>query len=307
MIDRFLLAANAPATQPVHAWATIVGQIMSLWRGFLQLLPQLFMALIVVALTAGVAKIATFVIRRTLKHTRMRGSLRDLLRQLIYIVIWTTGLLAAAMIIFPTLTPGGLLATLGLTSIAIGFAFKDIFENFFAGILILWRFPFELGDFIECEGLSGQVEEVTIRMTLIRQVNGELVVVPNGFLFKNPVNVLTSRKLRRVTIICGVAYGEDVDESRKVIASAVGRCQTASKDNPIQVFAQEFAESSINFEVTWWTGSTPLDVRKSKDEVVSAVKRALDDAGIEIPFPYRTLTFKQPLETVAVERNGHRS
>lgn len=273
-------------------------------RGFLETLPMFAIACIVLLITAIGARIATFIIRRLLGRTRLRGSLQDLIRQLAYIAIWTIGLLAASMIVFPTLTPGGLLATLGLTSIAIGFAFKDIFENFFAGILILWRFPFELGDFIECEGIAGQVEEITIRMTLIRQVDGELVVVPNAFLFKNPVNVITSQKLRRITVICGVAYGEDADESRGVIARAVESCKTVAKNKPIEIFAQEFASSSINFEVTWWTGSTPLEVRQSKDEVVAAVKRGLDDAGIEIPFPYRTLTFKEPLHIQRSEGEG---
>jgi len=67
----------------------------------------------------------------------------------------------------------------------------------------------------------------------------------------------------------------------------------------VQIFAQAFGASSIDFEVTWWTGSSPLEIRRSRDEVVASVKRALDDAGIEIPFPYRTLTFKQPLHTVS--------
>ncbi|QSP94916.1 mechanosensitive ion channel family protein [Marinobacter salinisoli] len=63
----------------------------------------------------------------------------------------------------------------------------------------------------------------------------------------------------------------------------------------IEIFAQAFGSSSIDFEITWWTGSRPIDIRKSKDEVIEAVKAALDNAAIEIPFPYRTLTFKEPL------------
>ncbi len=72
----------------------------------------------------------------------------------------------------------------------------------------------------------------------------------------------------------------------------------------VQIFAQEFADSSINFEVTWWTGSRPVDIRRSRDKVVAAVKGALDEAGIEIPFPYRTLTFKEPLETLRTDREA---
>ncbi|MEZ5477497.1 MAG: mechanosensitive ion channel family protein [Thiolinea sp.] len=97
-------------------------------------------------------------------------------------------------------------------------------------------------------------------------------------------------------MICGIAYGEDVDTSRDVIKRAVENCDSVNTGvHGVQVFAQEFADSSINFEVTWWTGSKPVDIRRSRDEVIAAVKRALDDAGIEIPFPYRTLTFSEPL------------
>jgi len=130
----------------------------------------------------------------------------------------------------------------------------------------------------------------------VRQTDGQLVVAPNAMFFKNPVTIRTARDVRRTTIICGVAYGEDVDEAREVIANAVRSVDAVRDDvRDVQIFAQEFGDSSINFEVTWRTGSRPVDIRASRDKVVAAVKRALDDAGIEIQFPYRTLTFSEPL------------
>jgi len=173
-------------------------------------------------------------------------------------------------------------------SVVIGFAFKDIFENFLAGIIILLRCDMRIGDYIECEG----IEDILVREPHIRLTDDQVVTVPNSMLFKNPLRILTDRSHRRTTIICGVAYGEDVDEARDVIRAAVKDCPGALTDNkPIQIFAQELADSSINFEVTWWTGSSPLDVRQSRDAVVAAVKKALDNAGIEILFPHRALTF----------------
>lgn len=273
--------------------------LQKLWRDFLKRLPLILAGVVVLILTWLVAKIAVSFVDRMAKSSRLRTSLRDLLKQLTVCTVWLTGLMVASVVVFPGMTPGKILTVLGLSSVAIGFAFKDIFENFFAGVLILWRFPFDKGDFIECGDITGKVEDITIRMTEIRQTDGELVVVPNAMLFKEAVHVLTNRKLRRVTVICGVAYDEDVDQSRDVIRDAVEECETVSKSDPVEIFAQEFASSSINFEVTWWAGSTPLERRKSRDEVVAAVKRALDKAGIEIPFPYRTLTFKEPLQTVS--------
>lgn len=273
--------------------------VLNLWAGLLERSPFLVAALVVLVLTWLMARLVSSILSRLLARRRkLKRGFKDLFTQLVSVAIWITGLVIAAIIVFPGMTPGKVLAGLGLTSIALGFAFKDIIENFLAGILILWKFPFDPGDFIRWGDIEGKIEEITIRMTLIRKTDGELVVLPNATLFKDPVYVLTDRDTRRVTVICGVAYGEDVDQSRSVIEQAVRSCKSVNTDLPVQIFAQEFADSSINFEVTWWCGALPVDIRQSRDEVIAAVKRALDAEGIEIPFPYRTLTFKEPLRTV---------
>ncbi|MFN3232945.1 MAG: mechanosensitive ion channel family protein [Alphaproteobacteria bacterium] len=271
------------------------------------MLPQLTVTVILLLITWIIANIASRVYGKVMSRSRLRPSLVSVFQKLITIFIWFAGILISATVLFPDLTPGNLVAGLGLGSVAIGLAFKDTFENFLAGILILAREPMRLGDFIECEGVEGKVEYISIRDTYIRKTNGELVLVPNGFLFKNPLYVVTDKDQRRETIICGIAYDEDVDEAREVIRSAVEGLDTVDASQPVQIFAQAFGDSSINFEVTWWTGSTPVDTRASKDKVVAAVKRALDEAGIEIPFPYRTLTFKEPLNIQRAPDGGEKS
>lgn len=278
----------------------LIKQVREIARGSIEILPQLAVAIGVIFITGMLNKFARMIARRVLGRTKLRQSLKELFSLLISIFVWIIGIMIAAIILFPGLTPSSMLAGLGIGSVAIGFAFKDVFENFLAGIIILFRREMRIGDHIECEGIEGKVSHIAIRESHITQTDGQLVIVPNSILFKNPVTVRTQQDLRRVTIICGVAYDVDVDNARDVISSAVKGCDTVSSDDkPVQIFAQEFASSSINFEVTWWTGSTPLDVRTSRDEVVAKVKRALDDAGIEIPFPYRTLTFKTPVPIAA--------
>ena len=275
--------------------------VFGVWADFVSHIPYLIAGMLVLFFTWVITSLLEHFASRILSRWKRRQSIRDLITRLLVITAWVLGLLLAAMIVFPGLTPARALGGLGLLSVAVGLAFRDIFENFFAGILILWRFPFENGDFIECQGLLGSVEDVTVRMTRIRKTSGELVVVPNSFLFKNPVEVLTNQSKRRVTIIAGIAYGEQVDEAVEVIEQAVKTCGTVDKERSIQIFPQTFGASSIDIEVSWWTDPKPVDIRRSRGEVVSAVKRALDDADIEIPFPYRTLTFKQPL---AVENHS---
>ena len=273
----------------------VIDKLDTFWVGFLKLLPQFGIALAILLVTWMLSVFISKAIGRMFA-TSLRHSLRDLLDRLITVGLWFAGILIAATVAFPSLSAEELIATIGIGSIAVGFAFQDIFENFFAGILILFREPFRIGDYVECKDINGWVQRITIRDTHLRTVSGERVVMPNAMLFKNPVHVITDQPVRRITVICGVAYGEDVDGSRDVIHQAVKGCETVESEKPIEIFAQAFGSSSIDFEVTWWAGSEPADVRRSRDEVVAAVKRALDEAGIEIPFPYRTLTFKHPLD-----------
>lgn len=274
----------------------LVNQLRDIARSAIELLPQLLIALVVILITYAFAKLAKNIARRLLQKTTLRKSLINLLMLFSSLTIWVIGIMIAAIIAFPDLTPTKMLAGLGIGSVAIGFAFKDIFENFLAGIIILLRKEMRINDFISCQGFQGKVESILIRETHIRQTDGELVILPNSMLFKNPLTITTDIEQRRTTIICGVGYGENVDQAREVIKQAVSTCKTVISDSrPIEIFASEFADSSINFEVTWWTGSKPLQVRESRDEVIAAVKSALDKSGIEIPFPYRTLTFNQPI------------
>lgn len=265
------------------------------WRAFIGHVPLILIALLILLVTWGISSLLQTLVDRSLRRPKIRESLRLLIVRLVAILSWVFGILLAAIVLFPGVTPSTLIGGMGVLSIAIGFAFRDIFENFFAGILLLWRFPFENGDFIECGDIEGRVESVQIRLTRIRRVSGELVVMPNAALYKNPVKVLTDEPLRRITVMSGIAYSESLEEAIPLIEKTLTELDTVANDPPIEVFAHGFGSSSMDIEITWWTKPTPLEVRRSRSEVVRAVKVALDDAGIEIPFPYRTLTFKEPL------------
>ncbi len=264
--------------------------------GFLANLPRIGMALVLLVLTGIVVSFATRSLRNVLGRTRMRRALGELLIEIATVGIWIVALFIAAAIAFPSITPANIITGLGLGTVAIGFAFRDIFENFLAGVLILYREPFRLGDCIECARIEGFVEEITARDTHLRQTDGQRVVLPNAMLFKNPVTVRTDKDIRRTTIFCRLAFGVDVDAARKVLRQAVEPLDTASKESEVQIFAHAFTEDGIEFEVTWWTGSRPVDIRRSRDQVIAAVTRALDEAGFKIAIPRRMLVFDTALE-----------
>lgn len=272
-------------------------RLNELYESALRAAPRLAIALGVLILTWAAAAVLSAVWRRVTSRWRQRESLKDLFRQLFGSAVWVCGLLVAANVAFPSLTPGRTLTALGVGSIAIGFAFKDIFENFFAGALILWRFPFENGDFIRCGEIMGRVERTTIRMTLVRQVDGRLLVVPNSLLFKQPVEVLTWRELARVEVVVGVDYSTSLPHAKDVVLAVLRGAETVAQDRPMDVQTVEFSSSSMDLRLLWWTGSRPSEARASIDEVLTGIKTAFDEAGITIPFPQRVLTFANRLET----------
>ncbi|QLC25789.1 mechanosensitive ion channel family protein [Parasphingopyxis algicola] len=270
-------------------------QLGDMAEATVRMLPQLAIGLFILVITWALAKGGRKIAHRFIGKTDIRPSLLTLIETVVTIFIWIIGLFATAAIILPGITPASILAGLGIGAVAIGFAFQDIFENFLAGVLIMIREKMRIGDVIECEGITGKVEKITLRETHIRKLSNEVTIVPNSILFKNPVEIFTDDPGRRHEVVCGVAYDVDLDEAAEVIEEAVKTCDKVDTSRGIDIFATEFNSSSVDYRIRWWSGSKPRDMHESRDQVIRAVKRALDDAGIEIPFPYVTHTFKEPV------------
>tara|TARA_R110002124_G_scaffold129483_1_gene290896 strand:+ start:192904 stop:193770 length:867 start_codon:yes stop_codon:yes gene_type:complete len=276
--------------------APLTEKLDAMWVDFVQTLPDLALGLIVLLITWGISVSAQKFLRTLLRKSHMRRSLVDFFAIIVRSIIWIFGILLVVTIVFPSMTPAKLLAGLGLGSLAVGFAFKDIFENFMAGAMIMLRKPMRIGDFIECEGIEGKVENITIRDTYVRQIDDQLILLPNSYLYKNPVYVRTDKDKRMFSIICGVSYDTDLNKAAKIIRKAVESQEIVDHAKSIDVFACELNSSSIDFTVRWWANSKPIDMHESRDHVIRAIKSALDEEGIEIPFPYQTLTFKEPMK-----------
>lgn len=269
----------------------LIERVQAMIAGFVRTLPQFALALVVLLVTWGVAQVVRSIVRRLVARAGIRPSLVALFATLAGIIVWVFGILVALAVLLPGVTAGSLLTIVGFGSVAIGFAFKDIFENFLAGVLIMMRKKMRIGDQIHCEQVDGRVEQITLRETYLRRLDSQLTIVPNSYLFKNPVRIVTDADLRRHEIIVGVAYDTDLDQAAEVIEGAVRGLELVNRARPVEVFAREFGESSIDFTVRWWSGSKQAEMHRSRDQVVRAIKRALDSAGIEIPFPQRTLHF----------------
>lgn len=274
----------------------LIERVQEMFAGFVRMLPQLALSLLVLAITWVIASLARAAVFRMTRRTRLRPSLIALFVTLTGVLIWLFGILIALAVLLPGVNAGSLLAVLGLGSVAVGLAFKDIFENFLAGVLIMLRKKMRIGDMIECEGVEGRVEQITLRETYLRLLSAELTIVPNAYLFKNPVKIVTDSRRRRHEVIVAVAYGTDPDQAAEVITAAAQSTDVIDNERPVEVFAREFNDSSIDFTVRWWSGSEPLEMHRSRDRVLRAIKISLDRAGIEIPFPQVSNWFREPLQ-----------
>ena len=252
-------------------------------------LPGVTGAIIILLLTRYAAnltqKMSKIAGRRILKSQ----SLRSLLVQTSYVATWVAGTLFAAVIAFPELRLGDIIGLLGLGSVAIGFAFQDIFKNFLAGVLLLLNEPFRLGDQVIIDKFEGTIEDITIRSTQIKTYQGEKIVIPNAIVFTSPVKVLTAMPHRRTDLAIGVDYSTDLTEAMQILLEAVTRVSGVLPTPAPEVDAVDFGESSIDLMVRFWTLPQIAEVRRVKTRVVIALKQACDRAGISIPFPIRTI------------------
>jgi small-conductance mechanosensitive channel len=181
------------------------------------------------------------------------------------------------------------IATLGIGSVAIGFAFQDICKNFLAGILLLLEEPFRIGDEVIIGDYQGKIEQIDIRTTQICTYEGEKVLLPNSTVFTNAVKVRTAYSCRRTDLGVGVDYNTSLPQASQVLAATIQQVEgVMSHPNP-EIDLVNFGDSSIDFVVRYWTRPQQKEVRQIQTKAIAAIKQAFDEASIKIPYPIRTL------------------
>ncbi len=181
-----------------------------------------------------------------------------------------------------------LLAGFGIAGIAVGFAARDTFENFIAGITIFMDQPFRVGDNIEVDGTFGTVQEITLRSTRIRTLKYEIVVMPNLQMINQKVINHTLTGPLRIDINFGIAYKERPQEAREIVMNLPEGDQRLVDERPPTVVVTEMADSSVNMQLRLWI-ENPRQLREVHFDYTERIFNALTGAGIEIPFPHRQL------------------
>ncbi len=282
-------------------------KINQMGRDFMALLPNLLFGLIVFVVFIFIARGVQSGVERLVANRHQSQSLKLLLSRLSYVAALVLGILVTVTIMVPSFTPASLISALGVGGVAIGFAFKDIFQNFLAGVLLLLTEPFKLNDQITYKDFEGTVETIQTRATTIKTYDGRRVVIPNAELFINVVTVNTAYDMRRLQYDVGIGYGDDIAQARQLILEALREVEGVLTEPAPEALVVDLAGSSVNLRARWWINPPRrADIMGAQDRVLEAIKNKLTAHGIDLPFPTQQILLHDQTEATDGDRKAQR-
>tara|TARA_R110002049_G_scaffold293511_2_gene478568 strand:+ start:1673 stop:2494 length:822 start_codon:yes stop_codon:yes gene_type:complete len=230
-----------------------------------------------------VAKILKNIINRLMKRSGMDDMLRKFLSNILYAVLLTFVIIAAISTL--GIQTASLVAVIGAAGLAIGLALQGSLANFAAGVLMIIFRPYKLGDLVEVAGTMGFVEVVDVFTTVLRTPDKTKIIIPNGQIMSDQIINYTESDVRRMELVVGIGYDDDIDKAREVILDAVKKCEHVVAEPAPAVTVAELGDNSVNLAVRPWVISSKY--APASHELNEIVKKALDAAEINIPYPQR--------------------
>ncbi|HSG59441.1 MAG TPA: mechanosensitive ion channel domain-containing protein [Woeseiaceae bacterium] len=240
-------------------------------------------ALVIFFVGKWVANLIARAIRTLMQKQQVDKTLETFVSNLIRMVLMVFVVIAAISAVGIQTT--SLIAVLGAAGLAVGLALQGSLSNFAAGVLIVLFRPYKVGDFIEGGGVSGTVVSVQILQTILKTGDNKEVIVPNSQIMGSIITNYSANDTRRVDMVVGVSYDDDLDKVRKTIEELVAADDRILDDPACTIAVSELADSSVNFVVRPWV-KTP-DYWSVMFDLTEAIKKRFDQEGISFPFPQR--------------------
>ncbi len=198
----------------------------------------------------------------------------------------------------------GFLVAGGIIGIILGFALQSLVANLFSGLFLYWEKPFNPGDLVEINDLQGRVLDITIMSTKILGLDGVKIRLPNQEVFKAYIKNYEASKARRIDFIIGIAYKEDAEKAYNVIKKVIDEHPLVLIDPPPDIYVYELGNSSVNILVRVWVPSKKMIWYEVSKDLLWKMKKAITEAGIEIPFIQNDVWFRTPLRIELVGRDA---
>jgi small conductance mechanosensitive channel len=239
-----------------------------------------------------IVKVISSALGKVLSHTKLDTILIDFIKSLSRALLMIIVIIAALDQL--GVNTNSVIAILGAAGLAVGLALQGSLQNFAAGFMLLIFRPFKAGDFVEVAGVAGSVDKIGIFSTIMHTGDNKQVIVPNGTIYSSNIINYSARSTRRIDMIFGIGYGDDMRKARDVISSILAQDERVLKDPEATIAVGELGASSVNFYVRPWVLTE--NYWAVKFDLTEKIKQAFDDSGISIPFPQMDIHWNKPGE-----------
>lgn len=276
-------------------------EITRLLQDAMAALPLFLLALMILPLAWYAAKLVARLVRWLLGDRLKTPFLRSVVSRIVAFPVFLIGLYIVLQVAGLTQLALSLVGGAGVVGIVVGFAFRDIAENFLASLILSVRTPFQRGDFIEVAGLSGTVKSMSTRSTLLSSVEGNQIHVPNATIFKSVIENFTSSPSRRGDFVVGVGYDAAVPDVQNIILDCLQKHHAVLADPEPMVLVDELGAATVNIRTYYWFNGHIISPIKLRSAVLRAVKTALMNAGVSLPDEAREVIFPQGVRVITDE------
>jgi small conductance mechanosensitive channel len=281
--------------------------IEGLLTSILERLPYLIAGAVLLLLFWFASTIIRKIFWSATAKTRLDERLRILFSRLIVVFVLVIGVFTALTVVIPSFAFGDFVGGLGLTSLAIGFATKDILSHLFAGVLILWQQPFRIGDYVILKDDEGKVEYIGVRATSLRRGSGELVLIPNGDIYSSPFRVRKAGLDYPMSFKFALGFSDDLQRAKEIACETITQCPYTVDSPEPTVHITELSSEGVRLSANFRINSTQNSPSVALDNVASNVIRELTNAGFTIYPPTEMLVRERTPDGELLSENGHRA
>lgn len=280
-----------------EAFSSLITKLEGWLTTLIEYLPNFVLAVFVLFLSYFIAKYVNRFTYKLVSKKVQQESVSQMISRVTAIVLVLVGLYISLGILNLSKTLTSLLATAGVAGLTIGLALQNTLSNTVAGIALSFRKKVQIGNWVETNGYSGEIIDINLREFVIKEADNNIVILPNKMILENPLKNYSLTTRMRVFLECGVGYESDLEEVERLTKEVIANTFDQVKDTEeVEFYYTEFGDSSINYLCRFWIDAeSMLEKLRAKTKAIIEIKKAYDKAGINIPFPIRTLEFNNKL------------
>lgn len=274
--------SNSVVKDASEATSVAYSSIEQMWFSFIEHLPKILAGLIFFAIFWLLGKIFKSIFLAASRKTKLDVRLRILFSRLAVVLFFIVGLFTALTVMIPKFGFGDLIAGLGFSSFIVGFATKDILNNFLSGILVLMQEPFKIGDYVFVKDNQGEVEHIGVRATRLRMDDGERILIPNGEMYSSSLIIRDAGTKRRMSLKISVSYKSKIKRVKEIIHKVLHDANGVEFEPAPNVFVTDLSSEGINISVYFWINTEENSPIKVFDELATEIKESLNESDVTL-------------------------